>query len=278
MPSLKLCSLLVPFCCCQLALPPGAAGEEAGRIYANCQFDTDAVPAKWYGPYETAIKVTQGGGAFGSKGFLQVGPHTAKWVGAGCRVPFVATDDTWVGFCARKPGGARIHSQIWDSKRRRNVGRKHSLPADGSWAVFLFPTKWLGIEAGTPLKGVSFFHRRNDNRAPIRFDLDNVVIGRGKNLGRPAAVEGVEAAVAQDAVKVSWTAPSSVGGIRKFRIYRGLYSTFPRDDRHLLAQVQRAAYEDRAFAHLGLYFYAVRAVDFAGNEGPDAGAARVNFE
>jgi len=278
---MKLPSLIVTLCCLQLAAVCGNALCEqpaADKVFVSHGFEAKAMPKGWYGPYDTPIKVTRGRSAFGSKGFLQAGPHTAKWVGAGCRVPFVATEDTWVGFCARKPGGARIHSQIWDSKRRRNVGRKHSLPADGSWAVFFFPTKWLGIEAGTPLKGVSFFHRRNDNRAPIRFDLDNVVIGRGKNVGRPAAIEDAKAAVMEHAVRLSWTAPSSVGGIREFRIYRGLYPTFPRDERHLLAQVQRATYEDRAFAHLGVYFYAVRAVDYAGNEGPDAGAVRISFE
>jgi hypothetical protein len=276
----------IAFCACLLVTPAlavtaaagNAASSGAGAIHAASDFETAKVDRHWGGRYDTPIRVMTDGGALGSKGYLRIGPHTGKWVGARCGARFVLREDTWLGFAARKPGGARIHVQIWDSKQKKNVSRKFGLPGDGSWRVFRFPIKWMGIAPGTPLTGAGFWHHRNDARAPISFDVDNVVIGTGKGFRPPQPVQRPTAVLRAEGVHLTWTPPRSTAGIAAFRVYRGLHAAFARDRRHLLLETAYPFVDDDAFAHNGDYFYAVRAVNFAGNEGEDAGAARVRVK
>ena len=59
---------------------------------------------------------------------------------------------------------------------------------------------------------------------------------------------------------------------QRIRIYRGLHKSFTRDKNTLIGRTQRSFFVDNAFPHNCSYFYAVRAVDFAGQEGEDNGA------
>lgn len=277
---------VMEFCACLLVTAgfggASAAGDApdsgAPAIHAGCDFETPESARPWGGRYDTPIRIATDGGALGSKGYLRIGPHTGKWVGARLVVRFVLREETWLGFAARKAGGAQIKVQIWDTKRKKNVSRKFRLPSDGSWRVFCFPIKWMGIDPGTTLTGAGFWDRRNDKRAPVSFDLDNVVIGTGRDFEPPHPVEKPTAVLRPEGVHLTWRPPRSVAGTRVFRVYRGLYAAFRRDERHLLFETANAFGDDDAFAHNGDYFYAVRAVNFAGNEGKDAGAARVRVQ
>ncbi|MBN1676153.1 MAG: hypothetical protein JXR37_34230 [Kiritimatiellae bacterium] len=249
-----------------------------GQVHAAHGFEAPAVPAGWAGGYETPIAVGAGDGAMGSKGFLKVGPHTGKWVGARRNVNFVAQEDTWLGFSARKPGGGRVEVQINDTKRKKNVTKSFWMPSDGSWGTFRLEVKFLGIDPGTPLTGAGFWLQRNDKRAPIAFDLDNVVFGTGTALEPPQPAPTPSAVLGKEGVRLAWAPPQSAAGIAAFRVYRGLHPAFARDARHLLLEAANPFCDDNAFAHNGDYFYAVRAVNFAGNEGTDTGAVRMRVE
>ena len=229
---------------------PGGAAEAARRptdveldspdvpheTHVNCRFEPGEPAASWTGAYGTPIKAVTGDGALGSKGFLEVGPHVGKWVGARCSVRFVAREDTWVGFSARKPGGTSLDIQIYDSKRKKNVSKTFHLPANGSWGTFRMLVAFLGIDPGTPLAGVGFWHRRNDTRAAVSFAVGNVVIGTGNRVAPPLAVAKPTAVLREEGVPLSWAPPRASAGIATFRVYRGLHPAFANGARHLFLE------------------------------------------
>jgi hypothetical protein len=230
---------------------------------------------RWAGYSGTPIKLVTGAGAFGSKGYLQVGPHTGHWVGVHLNTSVVATPETWVGFSMRVAGGGTLEFSMSDQKQKKNVGRRYKLAEDGSWTTLCFPLRHAGAAEDAPIANLQFYLPSNRQGLPLTFDLDNVVIGVGKPSRPPTAPGPVTAKYADDAVRLDWPAPAAPCGLAEYRVYRGLHADFDRDERHLMARVQEASYSDEAFAHRGRYFYAVRGVDFVGNEGPDAGAVEV---
>ena len=76
---------------------------------------------------------------------------------------------------------------------------------------------------------------------------------------------------------VTWQAPGSLGGLMEYRVYRGYHPDFARDERHLVGRTGKNVFSDNAFPRPVTYYYAVRAVDFAGNESQDTGAAALNL-
>jgi hypothetical protein len=262
----------------RLPLTAGAPDPQSRvGVPAAYDFEASGSLSGWTGYEKTPVAVSAPDGALGSSGFLRVGPHPDRWVGAGNSRPFVARDDTWIGFSARLPKGGVIKLMLADGRQKKNVSQQFKLPEDGTWATHSLQVRWLGVTPGTPITRLSFFID-NPSRAPLYVDLDNVVIGSGAGDQPPDAVPGLTAAYNGDLASLTWSAPQSPAGVREFRLYRGLHAEFARDPRHLLEVTTKAAATDAAFAHNGAYFYAVRAVDFGGGEGPDAGAVRVEVK
>ncbi|OGV63319.1 MAG: hypothetical protein A3K19_21920 [Lentisphaerae bacterium RIFOXYB12_FULL_65_16] len=246
-------------------------------VHAAYDFEGPEAAAGWSGYQGAPIALNAGDGAMGSKGFLRVGPHPDKWVGVNTSLPFLAGENTWVGFSARIPQGGSIKFMLADDKQKKNVSKAFELPKDGAWATCWLQVRWLGVSPDTLIPRLSFFVD-NPSRAPVYYDVDNIVIGSGAKIEPPQSVPGVTASFNGDLATVAWSAPFALGGVREYRVYRGLHAEFACDQRHLIEVTTNAAATDTAFAHNGEYFYAVRAVDFAGNEGPDSGAVRVEVK
>ena len=255
------------------AVPAAAPGtRSSGAISAMSDFESPDAPSLFFGHYGTPIAVMNGEGAFGSKGFLRAGPHTGKWVIPAMKLQYTATKETKLGFSARKPGGGAIGVFTVDKIRKINVSKRgFALPADGSWATFCVPITWFGVAENTPMENI-FFECDNAVQAPLSFDIDNVCLFNGKPEVAPQAPGQVAAVFDGEAAQLKWIAPNSACSLTEYRIYRGLRGEFPRGKRTLIGQTSKASFTDSAFAHDGKYCYAVRAVDFAGSEGPDDGA------
>jgi hypothetical protein len=246
-------------------------------VHAAYDFERPEALAGWSGYQGAPIALSAGGGAMGSNGFLRVGPHPDKWVGGNNSLPFVAGEDTWIGFSARMPKGGAIKLMLADDRQKKNVSLRFKLPEDGSWATFTECVRYFGVTPGSLMARLSFFID-NPARAPLYFDVDNVVVRSGTKSEPPQPVPGVTAVFNGDLATLAWSAPFALAGVREYRVYRGLHAEFARDARRLVEVTTKAAATDTAFAHNGEYFYAVRAVDFAGNEGPDSGAVRVEVK
>ena len=243
-------------------------------VHFSSSFDGDDY-GFWKGAQKAPIKIVKGaGGAFGSTGFLRVGPFDYKYIGVCNQASCVAEKDTWIAFSARKKNGGNIKLQIANRKLRKNVSKRFSLPGNNSWKTFFAPLSWLKIDAETLLAGISFY-RGNRNRESISFDIDNLVIasGKPKNVIKPIIPT---LTFANDAVSLKWNAPNSLMGIARYEVYRGLYSAFPRNKRHLVGTTEKTIFIDDAFAHDGEYYYVVRCVDFAGNESGDGENVMIN--
>jgi len=253
------------------------AAEPFVGVHAAYDFEAaDSAPG-WTGYEKTPVTVSGPDGALGSKGFLRVGPYPDRWVGGGNSLPFTAGADTRIGFSARLPKGGTVKLMLADDRQKKNVSQQFKLPDDGAWATYALPVRWLGVTPGTLITRLSFFID-NPSRAPRHFDVDNVVIGSGTGWEPPQPVPGLSAEYDGEGANLTWAAPRSPGGVREYRLYRGLHADFARDPRHLLEVTTKPASRDAAFAHNGAYFYAVRAVDFADGEGPDSGAVRVDVK
>lgn len=252
-------------------------GEPASGVQLSYDFETVKAMTGWTGYEGAPITLSMGEGAMGSKGFLRIGPHPGKWVGASTGKQFIAGHDTWIGFSARIPAGGRIKLLLADGKQKKNVTKEFVLPKDGAWANCLLQVRLVEVTPGTPVTRLSFFVD-NPSRAPLYYDIDNVVVGTGIRLEPPQPVPALSAAQNDGFVTLSWNPPEALAGLHEYRVYRGMNAEFSRDERHRLAVTTKTSVTDGAFAHGGEYFYAVRAVDFAGNEGQDSKAVRVEVK
>ena len=248
----------------------------AGKIEASCDFEKELIPPVMKGAYEAPLSVQKGEGALGSAGFLRVGPHTFPSVGARIHVVFTVTEDTWLGFSARKEGGGGVGVLFADLRQNKNVTANVEMPDDGSWGTFRINVDKIGMSVGTPVQHISFFVA-NRMQAPVAFYLDNICLGHGRPADIPSAPVAVNGQTTNDMVTITWQAPSSACGLMEYRVYRGFHPDFARDERRLVGQVQKRIFFDSTFARPTTYYYAVRVVDFAGNESQDTGATALNL-
>ena len=114
------------------------------------------------------------------------------------------------------------------------------------------------------------FYMANGNHTPYCFDVDNVTVGTGADFDPPQAVANLKVNRREDAVQLAWSAGAALGGVREFRVYRGLNVAFGHDPERLIGVVTQPSFDDTFFTHNGDYFYCVRAVDFAGQEGNES--------
>jgi hypothetical protein len=150
----------------------------------------------------------------------------------------------WIGFSARLPKGGAVKLMLADDRQTKNVAEHLQLPADGSWSTQSLQGRWLGVTPGTLITRLSFFVD-NPSRAPLYFDLDNVVIGSGTGAAPPGPVPGVAAVYNVGLVGLTWSAPVSPAAVREYRVYRGLHVHFARDERHLLLGESPEAWIER---------------------------------
>ena len=73
---------------------------------------------------------------------------------------------------------------------------------------------------------------------------------------------------------MAWTAATDNVGVVRYNVYRSTAANFAATDAQLVGSTTTTSYVDSGLA-AGTYYYAVRAVDRAGNIGPAAGAAGV---
>ena len=246
------------------------------QVLANYDFESNEASKKWIAPYaNTPFEIKFGNGAMGSKGFFRTGPSESRWVLIRLNVAVNCKADSWIGFSARKPGGGTFKVMIANQTQHKNCSRAFKLPQDGSWGTFKSRLTWLKIQPGDKLRHI-YFDISNRNGQSLYFDLDNVVIANGTPHSQPEATNTIRTNLYPNHLRLEWNAPKSPLGIKQYRVYRGLYSDFPLDDHHLLGAVEKASLDDYRFAHRGVYYYAINAVDFADNEGCNGKRVSIN--
>ncbi len=250
------------------------AGKE-GAVICSYNFTGEKPAAGWRWLRGKPGAVNKGEGAFGTRGFLRMEPDSSRVLYLFLNLNYEIGPDTWLGFSARSPKGAKLNIMLAERKSGKNIARKmFQLPADGSWKTVRIPFSDFMTPNGTGIKCTKFFIN-NKERRPISFDLDNVVIGSGAKLPPPGQVKNLTGAFDGQKVKLSWTPSYPTAGISGYKIYRGLYPGFKCDKSTLWGTVATNSFADSAFAHKSTYYYKVAIVDFTGRETPDCKAVAV---
>ncbi len=263
---------------CQVFPGDKTAAARTSEIHGSYNFTGSNATAGWFWLRGKPGAVNSGQGAFGTRGFLRMGPDSSRILYLFLRLAFTISPDSWLGFSARSPGGGKLYVMLEERKTGRNIATKRfPLPANGSWKTIKVPFSHFKVPNGTGIKCIKFYIM-NKERQSVHLDLDNVVVGSGTDFAPPGPVKTVTAGFANQTVKLNWTPSYPTGGIAGYKVYRGLHPGFKCGGSTLWGTAVTNSFTDDVFMHEATYYYKVTIVDFAGNETPGCKAAAVEVK
>ena len=158
----------------------------------------------------------------------------------------------------------------WNNTKNKSAKFVHKLKP--GWNCVKLTLHGPGkLDEGDLFYGISI---RSDDKEVHAWQVDDLAVWRGVDTEKPAAVTGIEAKGAGDAVKISWKRSSDNLAVRSYRVYRGTVPNFKCTGESLIGETMALNFTDTS-AMRNDYFYRVTAVDCADLESAPGKAVRM---